>query len=210
MAEVRILSHMNKDHRLAIEDYLVVYGKVPITDKISNIKLTAIDTKQMTITFAHEDVEFDVEKVIPFEPELESLSEARTRLVEMAKFAASERGFSHFQIAEFMSPLPYQLALIGVIYLPIASYFFPSILKNSFVTKHLLSEAKADWLLKHALKITGLTLGIHALEDWFILKPKLAKFRVPIDFQLEWYLSGLLEGFGAVKRFNMVVASKEH
>ncbi len=108
MAEVRILSHMNKDHRLAIKDYLNVYGNVIINNKIDNIKMTHISTDHMVIQFTHDDLDFQIEKPIQFEPPMKDLSEARVRLVEMAKFAANKRGYSHVQISDYRYPAIYQ------------------------------------------------------------------------------------------------------
>ncbi|CCH42860.1 putative membrane protein [Wickerhamomyces ciferrii] len=209
MAEVRILSHMNKSHRLAIEDYLNVYGNVIINKKISNVKMTHIDLDHMVITFTHDDLDFVIEKPIPFEPPLTDLSEARVKLVEMAKFAANKRGYAHFQISDIKYPGVYNLILIFIIYLPLLSYFFPSILHNSYTTSYLSSNS-IDWLQKNSLNITYVTLGAHLLENLFIFRPKLNKYRVPPDFLIEWYIAGLIEGFPAIKRFNKLVLEREN
>lgn len=200
---------MNKDHRVSIEDYLVVYGKVKLDSKISNIKMTEISVDHMSITFGHQDLEFPVEKVIPFEPPLEDLKEARTRLVEMAKRAAEKRGFSPYQIEGFTYPGVGGWALNALIYLPLAAYLIPSLLTNATVTG-LLGASKVQWLGKNSLTITLVTVGIHAAESLFLLRPKLNKYRVPIDYKLEWYISTLIEGFPSIKRFNALVAEKDH
>jgi hypothetical protein len=209
MAEVRILSHMNKDHRVSVEDYLVVYGKVKLDSKVQNIKMSEITVNHMSITFEHEDLEFPIEKVIPFEPPMEDLKEARSRLVEMAKYAAEKRGYSPYQIIGYTPPGIFNRALLGLIYLPLATIAVPGILTNSMVT-NFLGRGTVSWLLKNAWNVTYITVGIHAAEALFIMKPKLDKFRVPTDYKLEWYLSTLLEGFPAIKRFNALVEEKTH
>lgn len=209
MAEVRILSHMNKDHKLAIEDYLNVYGNVIINKKIDNIKMTHIGLDHMVIAFTHDDLDFQIEKPIQFEPPLKDLSEARVKLVEMAKYAATKRGYAHFQIADYVYPNIYQFILIFIIYSPLISYFVPSILQNSYVL-NTLSQTKIDWLLRNSLNITYLTIFIHVLEVIFIFRPKLVKYRVPTDYLIEWYIAGIMEGFPAIKRFNKLIAEKSH
>ncbi len=209
MAEVRILSHMNKDHRLAIKDYLNVYGNVIINNKIDNIKMTHISTDHMVIQFTHDDLDFQIEKPIQFEPPMKDLSEARVRLVEMAKFAANKRGYSHVQISDYRYPAIYQWILIFVIYLPLLSYFIPSILQNQYVSTYL-SKSKIDWLLQNSLNITYLTLFLHSLECIFVFRPKLNYYRVPTDYLIEWYIAGLVEGYPAIKRFKKLIAEKAH
>lgn len=209
MAEVRIMSHMNKDHSLSIEDYLVVYGKVPLSNKISNIKMTEITLDHMTISFKHEDIEFDVTKLIPFEPPLENLSQARTKLVEMAKFASAKRGLSHFQIKDYRYPGVLGWLLILLIHLPIICYTFPSLLKLNVVTS-ILPESLLNYLQQNALHVFFLTIFIHVGEANTILKPKLNKYRVPTEFKVEWYLSVVIEGFPAIRRLNALIAENTH
>ncbi|CDR47009.1 CYFA0S27e00738g1_1 [Cyberlindnera fabianii] len=207
MAEVRILSHMNKDHRVSIEDYLVVYGAVKLDSKVHNIKMTHIELTHMTITFEHDDLEFPVEKLIPFEPAMEDLKEARTRLVEMAKFAAEKRGFDAHQITDFKKLSIGSWFFLAFIYLPFWCYLWPSLLQNSTVLS-VLSQSQADWLLTNSLNITYLTLGLHAIECYLFMKKNLEYYRVPIDNQIEWYIDCLFEGYPSVKRFKQHVADK--
>lgn len=209
MAEVRILSHMNKDHRLAIEDYLCVYGNVIINKKIDNIKMTHIGLDHMVIQFTHDDLDFQIEKPIQFEPPLKDLSEARVKLVEMAKFAAEKRGYSHVQVADYRYPSLAGWALILTIYPPLFAYFFPSLLRNQYVLS-VLSASKVEWILKNSLNITGLVFIIHFFECILILRPKLNKYRVPTDYLIEWYIAGLIEGNFANKRLDALIAEKAH
>jgi hypothetical protein len=209
MAEVRILSHMNKDHALSVEDYLVVYGNVPIGLKISNIKMTEISLKHLTISFKHEDIEFDVTKIIPFEPPLESLSEARVRLVEMAKFAAAERGLAHFQVKGYKKPALSELPLALLIISPLLVFLFPVLLKNQYVAR-FLSGSTVSSLVKYSIHIYYASIVIHALEAYFLLEPLMERYRVPTEFKIEWYVTVLLEGFPAIKRFRKLVAEHEN
>lgn len=198
-----IIAHMNKDHKLALEDYLFVYGNVPITDKIAHVRMLAIELDHMVLQFNHFDVEFEIEKTILFEPPLADWKEARERLVGMAKDAAAKRGFSHIQINEMSYPNSIgEYLLIFLVMMPPVCYFNRSLLQWVPVV--------GAWLDNDALLLTVFvaTVVCHFAECILLLKPKLDFYRVPTDFLIEWYLFGLLEGYPAVKRLNQLVKEK--
>lgn len=198
------IAHMNKSHRLALEDYLYAYGNVPITNKIANVRLLNIDLNQMTIQFNHFDVEFEIEKTIVFSPPLKDWSESRERLVLMSKEAAKKRGLSHLQINEMLYPTtPFEYFLIFLIFCPIIGLSNPLFLDYLYLPTFLKNKYSL-------IGISFITLTLHLFECIFILKPKLDFYRVPIDFCIEWYLFGMIDGLFTVSRFNKLVKSKEH
>ncbi|KAH3674838.1 hypothetical protein WICMUC_003041 [Wickerhamomyces mucosus] len=210
MTEIRILSHMNKDHKLAIEDYLATHGHVDITDDISNIKLSHIELSHMIITFNHKDLEFPIEKLIPFEPSLNDLNkDARIKLVEMAKIAAEKRGFSHLQINEYRYPTIFGWIKLLLIHISLWIYLFPQILNNSLIKNKLIDEIYINWSINNSLYFEILALIIHLLEIQILFKPLFVKYRVE-DYQLEWYIAAFLEGYPAYKRFNQLIKEKTH
>ncbi|ODV96859.1 hypothetical protein PACTADRAFT_1445 [Pachysolen tannophilus NRRL Y-2460] len=199
-AQSRILSHMNKSHRIAIEDYLCVYGDVKIDDKIANVRMKSIDLDNFTICFNHFDVELEIIKPIPFDPPLKDMSESRERLIEMAKFAAKKRGFSHFQINEIVYPNSILSFLIAFL----TCYFILGVCDPSIFYYGYLQ------ILKPYRFYLFLTLIIHAFEAKFLLWPKLSYYRVPLDYKIEWVIFALLEGFLAIKRFNKLASQLEN
>ena len=201
-----IIAHMNKDHKHALEDYLFVYGSVPITDKIAYVRLSNIELDHMTLQFNHFDVEFEIEKPIPFEPPLQDWSEARTRLVTMAKEAAAKRNLSHLQINEMRYPSTlYEYTVMVLVFTPLICYYNRSLL--SFFPEVLRLFLDNDRVL---LSFQAAAFLIHLGECLFLLKPRLDFHRVQPDFLIEWYLFGMLEGFPTVKRFDRLVNEKMH
>ncbi|CUS23748.1 LAQU0S11e03400g1_1 [Lachancea quebecensis] len=200
-----IVAHMNKSHKIALEDYLFAYGHVRMDEKIAHVRLESISLTHMTILFNHFDVEFEIEKVILFEPPLEDWSEARPRLVEMSKAAAKKRGYSHVQINEMSYPdslVDYMIILF--VFFPLACYIRRDLLNYvPFVGPYFNNDA----LL---IGIQTAAFVIHLFECIFLLKPKLDFYRVPTDFLIEWYLFGMLEGYGPVRRFNELVKERVH
>ena len=48
----RIIGHMNKDHQLALSDYVVVYGDVNPANLIEeSVQLVSVDEKQIVIDY---------------------------------------------------------------------------------------------------------------------------------------------------------------
>lgn len=201
-----IVTHMNKDHKIALEDYLYIYGNVPITDDIRRVRLLNIDLDLMTIQFNHEDIEFDIEKAIIFNPPLKDWSEAKGRLVKMAHEAADKRHLSYIQVNDMCYPssLVEYLIIVGVS-LPVVCYYFRQVLywlPFPSVVIEFLDNANV------LRSIIIVAIALHLLETWFLLKPKLEFYRVPTDFLIEWYIFGILEGYPTVKRLKKMAAEK--
>lgn len=205
--EERISSHMNKDHKLSIEDYLVSYGHVDIA-KVKSFSMTHIDTESLTITFRLKDTDLNLEKIIPFDPPMKSLSDARDRLGSMAKDAAAQRGFSHIQINEYVYPGTSGVLAHFLIHSALFVGFFPALFNNRLFSA-FIKQPVIDWLVRHAFKIELLAILIHVAEVYFILMPLAQYYRVE-DFRLEWYIAGIIEGFPAIRRLKQLVADKTH
>lgn len=193
---------MNKDHKLALVDYLYVYGGVPITDQISNVRLFNIELEYMTLQFQHGAVEYDIEKTILFQPPLNDWSEARERLVSMANEAAKKRNLSTIQVNDMSYPSTVlELIILVLAQLPLVCYYFRSVLYWLPIPLALKQFLDSDVTL---LGVTLLAYITHALEVLFLLKPRLEFYRVPTDFLIEWYLFGILEGYAPVKRLEQL------
>lgn len=203
-----IIAHMNKDHKLALEDFLYVYGKVPITEEISNVRMQEFALDHMTITFEHSAIEFDVEKYIPIDPPLKDFSEARSRLVPMAKEAAAKRGFSHIRINEISKPRTIlEYLIIVLVLLPFVAYVHRGILEFLPLPQSVLDFIGKDVVLVSVM--IGASV-CHAAEGYFLLRPKLNYYRVPTDYLVEWYFFCMLEGYGAVRRFDKLAYKRTH
>lgn len=207
----RILSHMNKDHRLAIEDYLAVYGDVIINDKIANIKLKSIELDHMEISFNHFDIEFEIIKPIPIDPPMQDFSELRSKLVDMATYAANKRGYSHLQIQDISYPTKiWEYVLISLVFVCFFGAFYPHILYN-YCLDYLLPSYLTFTLRKFNKLIAISLLLIHIVELKLVLLPKLNHYRVPTDFKIEWVIFCLIDGRASIERFNQLIKTdKKH
>ncbi|GCE98103.1 hypothetical protein ZYGM_000970 [Zygosaccharomyces mellis] len=200
-----LLANMNKKHKLALEDYLYVFGGV--SEKVINVRLLNIDPRCMTILFNHKDIEYDIEKAIIFEPPLEDRSEAVARLNYMAHEAAAKRQLAHFQINDMAYPESVmEYLIILAVFLPIACYKFRSLLYWLPIPLNVRQSLDNDTVLKTIILLEFLT---HLVETLFFLKPKLLFYRVTPDFLIEWYLFGMLEGFAPLKRLKRMAARAE-
>lgn len=205
--EQKILAHMNKDHKLALEDYLAVYGDVKVDSLVSDIKLKALEKDKMLISFKKEGIDFEIEKPIAIDPPMKDIaSEARTRLVDMAKKAAAKRGYLHIQIKEVVYPNKFMnYVILGLVYVMIFAFFKPHLFYVTFLQNYLKVSPHNSvlvFLKKYNSEIFYATLVAHIGESMFWLMPKLRKYRVPTDIKLEWLVACLFEGFGAIRRFN--------
>lgn len=205
-ASQRIVTHMNKDHKLALEDYLYVYGGVPITKKIKHVRMHSIELECMTLQFMHDDIDYDVEKTILFQPALKDWSEAKSKLVTMAHEAAAKRNLSHIQINDMSYPdTVVEYIVIIAVLLPFICYKWRKVLWWLPIPSSVASFLDNDNVLRGVMLFAFLT---HLLESWALLRPKLNFYRVPTDFLVEWYLFGLLEGFAPVKRLERMARAK--
>lgn len=202
--EQKILAHMNKDHKLALEDYLAVYGEVKINREIKNIQLKSIENSHLVIGFTHRDVDFTIEKIISLDPPLQNLGEARLRLVDMAKEAAAARGYSHKQVSEILYPTqPQEFLLLALV----AALIFAFFKTDTFYGKWFANIGFLQAVRPYTATIFYGTVAIHVAELALVMMPKLNKYRVPIDYKIEWIIFTLLEGFPAIRRFNHLIAT---
>lgn len=203
-----IIAHMNKDHKHSLEDYLYVYGNIPITKKVSHVRMKDFDVDHMTLVFQHSDIDFDVEKVIVFDPPLQGLSMAREKLVVMAKEAAAKLNHSHVIINAVAYPQNFiEYLIIFLAFLPFAAYKNRSILMYLPFPAVIVQFLSKDFVL---IAVMLFVLVVHGAECIFLLRPKLNFYRVPTDFLVEWYFFGMLEGYGAIRRFNSIAKQKTH
>lgn len=193
-----VLAYMNKERKLALEDYLYVFGGVAVLDKVMNVRLLSIDSQCMTILFNHKEIEYDIEKTIVFEPPLEDCSKAKERLQQMAYEAAAERKLAPFQIngMSYPSSIMEYLIIFGVL-LPVVCYNYRPLLHQLPISLSLCEFLDNDIVLRTLMALMFLT---HLIESLVFLRPKLNFYRVPPDFLIEWYLFGILEGYSTVRR----------
>ncbi|KAF5208905.1 hypothetical protein EJF18_70192 [Clavispora lusitaniae] len=219
----RIISHMNKDHQLALVDYVVIYGNVPLASFVpSSVQISDVNESQLDISYQKIDGE---KKTLPIvwnhavEREgvaVHSLSDVKGKLVAMAKYAADKQGYSHVQIKTVAYPRrPLEIGL----------YVFGAAILATLYDKHLLRRLAANDRLfsavasylpflgkvhtvfeNHVKTIAVAMYGIHIVEIFTWTLPLARKYRIPFPQRLGWAAMNFVEGFMVPRRLKSLVA----
>lgn len=194
----RILSHMSRDHKLALKDYLAYYGGIWLGSR-GSLELVDISVSKLMLNYYRIPTQIHT-TTIPINPVLANLGEARDRLIRMAFEAADGLHLSPYSISKWpvpKSPLSYIFATL------LAALSIASIAPSS-VTKLLGTRYPGflRFILTHSRWITAFTLLAHASEYFLLLRPKLDFYRVGGYVRWAWFTSCIFEGFPSLQRFN--------
>lgn len=211
---------MNKQQRLALLDYVVVYGneKSILIDEPS-VKMTLVDDKQVTIEYRNISLKTTSSLNILWEntPDGEgivvsSASDIKGKLDAMAKYAAAKQGFATKRIDRLDPPskLACTWYLVFVImavnaYNPVFmrqmlqkdiafqmfAQFFPLALKSIYLIYEL-----------HARSIFLVMVSVHVLEILFISIPFMKKYRTPKAQQCAWVAMHFVQGYPLYRRLS--------
>lgn len=205
----RIITHMNKDHTLSLYDYLGHYCRTELdpSSPDTTIKMLSITLDRLILEYTCPTFNLPVKAEVKINPPMESFTEARTKLVSMAKEAAASRGFATHQIDRFVGPFsPAQLvvAAVTLLYVPgvrdVWLWFLPvSVLQSSVMAAFIAYP----WTVFTA------AVSVHVMEAVFVLRPLLNKWRVPLGTRCLWYASNLVEGYSTIMRFKDLVYKTE-
>lgn len=101
-AKERIISHMNADHTSSLSDYLQFYARIqePLA---ATAVLVDISLTKMTIS-TKSSPSGTTTTYIPIHPPMESLNDARVRLVEMAYESMAGLGKSRYVVNFYLPP----------------------------------------------------------------------------------------------------------
>ena len=197
-----IIARYNKHYREQMKDILYVHGKIttPTLHRMQQPTLKSIDTDSITISFKLPSLQSEIDKVIPLplETERSGTTESITKaLNQLIIDSASKRNLSLAQITTVVAPNSLQDFLVLLLTpLPALCLTWPQ-----FVLPYI--PVLGSYLMDKPDYITAIFIAeilIHALECIVLLRPQLEYFRVQPDVAIEWYLFGLLEGYGAVRR----------
>ncbi|CAK9437401.1 uncharacterized protein LODBEIA_P17790 [Lodderomyces beijingensis] len=215
----RIISHMNDDHQLSLNDYVVVYGAVdPKILVEDSVRITKVDTESIvieydiinpattkTLALYWTDAETEGEEV-----PVKSFSDIKGKLIAMAKYCANKQGFAMKKLTEVVAPDLGGLVMYPTWIVLLINAYNPSILRNLFANDALfkrivsylppLAFSAYQFTELNALKICIGLAAIHLSEVLFIARPFLARRRAPTDVRLKWYVMNFIEGFTALLR----------
>lgn len=199
----RIINHMNKDHLHNIEDYLVVYGNVDSEIAQRKPAMETIDLGSMSLSY------IDMQGVkniirIPFQPSINSLRNARSKLVEMSQIAARKRGFSEYLVNKvpFMTTsLDYiAFALIGFLYVVAIKPDYMNYIVNEFFQ---FPESVNYYILNYHTSFFRFLIALHSIEAIGVVYPLLRKHRMGTFKKIISLFLTLIEGvifYNAYKR----------
>ncbi|EDK44960.1 hypothetical protein PVL30_002631 [Lodderomyces elongisporus] len=220
----RIISHMNRDHQLSLNDYVVVYGTVDSKYLVEDsVHITKVDLEQIvieydlinpsktkTLALYWSDAE-EYEKI-----EVKSWSDIKGKLIAMAKYCANKQGFEMHKLTKAEWPDLSLSGLFGWSMYPqwmvlILNSYNPEILRNLFandalfnrLVKYLPSGAIRFYKYAgetHASKVLLTIVVLHLIEIFKETGPILKKNRAPGIVRAKWYFMNLIEGFPVLIR----------
>lgn len=200
----KIINHMNKDHVHNIEDFLVVYGHVDQDVAQRRPQMESITCSSMTLSYV--DMNGGRSNLqIAIEPTLESLDDARAKLVEMSQKAAAKRGFSEYLVNEvpfLKSNKDYvAIAFFGVLYY---CAIRPNHLKYA-LDRFEVPAGVQHYIMNYHTGFFRLLTFLHSVEAVVILYPLLRKFRMGTMKKIASMGLCVVEGAFFVSAFRLTV-----
>ncbi|CAE6431928.1 unnamed protein product [Rhizoctonia solani] len=193
----RIIQHMNKDHQDSLVDYLRFYASVPAREA-STAQLVDISNDGMTCTVTRGGSSRSV--VVPISPPMDSLMQARERLVAMAFEAMEGLGRSRWRVESY--PMP---SILGVFYGTVAATIltlalFPNeMLRPGAKARQIVlfdSENAARWFYTYQREIRSAIMGVAVYTAVMPMRRRLQKhsYKAGWGQWLTWFTTALFEG----------------
>lgn len=212
----QVLEHMNKDHQLALLDYVVVYGNIRSEDIVkSSVRLTRVDKEKMTINYNIKRSKalqtFELEWKNANEPNdivISKPDHIRPKLISMAKYAAAKQGYSHVQLKRAIPPKGAWLMYVLFILLAASAWDYKKV-KEWLASDPLLSRISPYVPLQlynfidsiNKKLVFFVTYGIHIFEAICIMLPRTIRYRLPLSKKIAWCVMNFFEGFLTLLRF---------
>ena len=147
---------------------------------------------------------------IPFEPPMESLREARERVVEMDKECRDALGKSDITVKEFAPPTGIYALEFAIVAATFLSYSRRYWFEKGQVVERLLGPAFArfSWTIQPWLIV--FMVGLHTAEVIYFIRNHLREHSVNIRSLLwwKWVATTFVEGQFAFKRWRDLVRRK--
>lgn len=219
----RIISHMNKDHQLALLDYVVVYGQESASDiNAESVIITDVSEDYLALSYHKDNGKANDLKLSWNDfPEDENvkvgkMADIKSKLVAMAKYAAGKQGYSHRKVDQVLFPSKPDLYFMYIF----ASAVALTLYDKTFVRRAIQRDgflsgllAKAPLFLasgyslfeNHIKTIAATTYGIHVIEVATVTWPKVSKYRMSLSKKLAWAFMNFIEGFVVFFRLNKLL-----
>ncbi|KAG9123075.1 hypothetical protein FRC07_000263 [Ceratobasidium sp. 392] len=210
----RIIRHMNADHQDSLAHYLQYYAKASPSEA-TTAELVDINTGGMTITRITEPNGPPRPIVVPIDPPMDSLSQARERLVAMEFESLEGLGLSRWKIDTY--PVP---TLAGSIYAIsscalLALLLFPDqrLRPGAKARQFLLfdSENVARFLYMYQREGRSVIMGVAVYNAVMRMRRRLKRHCYASSWGIwaTWFTAALLEGPFACWTFDRNVQTAE-
>lgn len=210
--KARIISHMNSDHALSLRLYLMRYCHVPLPGT-STAQMLDITSEHMIITSSYG------RHVVPLEPPMKSLMEARERLVAMHNDCLSELGLSDVVLDRYVPPdRAWQWTLSALCALIFATFPFRESLlpeSGSVIARIWSLGGAVPGLARLSYTLQPFVLAVmvvlHVGETAWLANTRLKRYWVEVGTAVWWLwvLDCALEGVGCLSRFDRIVSRLE-
>ncbi|KAH7101705.1 hypothetical protein BKA62DRAFT_173797 [Auriculariales sp. MPI-PUGE-AT-0066] len=221
-ASTRISRHMNNDHSESVGLYLRHYGAVPIAQATRDPRMESISPTAMTLSYVGVAGE-RLTKVLPLDPPLlDSLADARNRVMDMHDAASHAYGMEPRIRVRIYQPPGVQgcLNAAGLLW-GIAALAIPQLLaRGGFVQtymffgnewlRQLFANHRAAWLTLFA--VIHITEAAVMYSKAWRYCPRRVNFLGGDGLGAVgwlWTASPALEGYTAFQRFNALVKEEE-
>ena len=192
MSTEAIISHMNRDHQVPLHDILAHYGGVKLDLDRQGIELVDVQLNKLTLNY--NDNGKLKSTVIPLDPPMKDLSEARPRFIAMAYRAADSMGVSPHRITKFFMPPGAGRVSFGVSVGLIAA-FIGVVAVPSWGEKFATLFNVGPRFMRNLGRVLYGTLALHVLEVPLNLIPLLKLHLVPGKLQLLYTVATVAVGF---------------
>jgi Protein of unknown function (DUF2470) len=206
--ESRIITHMNADHSASLRLYARQYSKLPLSHaRTATLEDLNLNHLILSSSFGR--------TLVPFDPPLKTLSEARERLVAMHEYCLKELDVDGTMLQEYRLPNQWWQWTLMIVCgwcfttLPFRSLIHPS--SNSWISSVYSVGGKAPWLAEFAYTVAPLTLGImlfvHGWEAMTMVRTRMRRYEVEMFSGVWWcwVLDCFVEGVGSFVRVDDTV-----
>ncbi|KAF2629588.1 integral membrane protein-like protein [Macroventuria anomochaeta] len=207
-AKQRIIKHMNADHHDSIRRYVEAYASKSPRQSHS-AQMTDITLNEMKFSCSGQT------STIAFDPPMESLREARERLVQMDKDTLKVLGRSDITVTRYIPPyvklghlLNFTQCFLVYLLLPRGANFRPG--SQLYDNLLFMVPTFADFVLQVRSIILPIMLAIHVTET-FVMEKKVRRHGLS-SVDAVWWLwvgSSFVEGITAFWRLDGLIAEKQ-
>ncbi|KAI9665717.1 MAG: hypothetical protein M1821_003651 [Bathelium mastoideum] len=194
---------MNADHQDSLSRYLEHYSGLS-SWAARDAKATDISLSQLSV-----DANGKTHR-IPLDPPMQSLRDARERMVKMDEASLKGLSRSDITVTEYDLPRGFHLVVFSAVIVTLLTFYERSnFLPGSWLHDNLLRNLPGFARFAYAIQplvFYGI-LAIHTVEATVMATSKLIKHSVPIFGGLwwKWVASTWIDGVCSFQRFNAIV-----